>query len=205
MLMIKAIIFDMDGVLINTESVLKQDEFRFLYNLTQNRWTKKDQKSIRGMSLEGVYSLLQQHFNLRLPKKNFLDKYNQLLNKIYQDRVQLNPGVLDILNVVREKKIKTALASSTSHKFIKVVLSRFNLDKYFKIVVSADDLNGQGKPDPGIFLETARRLDTEPKNCLVIEDSKNGIIAAKRAGMSCIAFDQDGSIVACFDKIGYTE
>lgn len=61
MLIIKVIIFDMDGVLINTESVLEKDEFRFLYNLTQNRWTKKDQKNIRGMNLEGVYSLLRRN------------------------------------------------------------------------------------------------------------------------------------------------
>lgn len=191
---IKVVIFDMDGVLINTESVLKKDEFLFLYKLAQNRWTKKDQRNIRGMSLEGVYDLLRLKFDLMLPKKIFLKKYHQLLENIYQDRVQLNPGVLDILNDVQEKRFKIALASSSSHRFINVVLNRFNLNKYFEIVISADDLKGKGKPYPDIFLETARKLGVEPKDCLVIEDSKNGIIAAKRAGMFCIAYDQDGSI-----------
>lgn len=149
------------------------------------------QKGIKGTSLHYLYSLLKKEFSFKLSEEIFLKKYNRFLKKIYQEKVRLNPYVIDLLNELKTKKYKLALASSTSHRFIGLILKKFSLTDYFDVVVSADDVDGKSKPDPEIFLLTSRKLGISPKNCVVIEDSLNGIMAAKRAGIFRIAYEAE--------------
>lgn len=186
--MIKAFIFDMDGVLVDTQAALDVDEFLFLRKITSNRWTKERQKSIHGISLEDVYRLLIKDFGLKMNKKTFLNEYDEVNKMIYQKKAQLIHGALDFLRKVSVQKYKIALASSASHKLINVILRRFNLKKYFDTVVSSDDVYGKGKPEPDIFLTASQKLGIPEEQCMVIEDSSNGVKAAKRAGMHCVGY-----------------
>lgn len=187
---IKAIIFDMDGVLVNSEEIFEKREFIFLNTITHGKWTKSNQESIRGKTLFDVYKLLNEKFNIRQTRFKFLEKYNMLLTEVYTNEVSLNPGVIELLDaLIKTKNKKLAIASSTSKKFIDIVLTRFSLQSYFNIIISSESLGSQhGKPNPDVFLLAAKKLHVKSEECLVIEDSLNGVVAAKRANMYCIAY-----------------
>jgi len=161
-------------------------ETEFFNEITSNKWGKKDQSLIHGKSIKEVFDLLISAYNIQVSKKMFFQKYEKILNLTYYKKCQLNPGITDFLEDIVSKKYRIALASSTSHKFINIVLDRFKLNKFFQVIVSADDT--KSKPEPDIFLLTSKKLKVKPESCLVIEDSNNGIKAAKRAGMFCLQY-----------------
>lgn len=186
--MITTIIFDMDGVLINSQSVLDIIEFKFINQLTGDSWSSEDQKSIHGKSIDEVYQLLVEKYKISISKANYLKTYDSILEDTYKDKCFLNAGVKGFLEDIHSNKYNIALASSTEHRFINLVLRRFKLNSYFKVIASGEDVIGKGKPEPDIFLRAAKKMGVEPGNCLVIEDSESGIKAAKRAGMYCIEY-----------------
>ena len=111
-----------------------------------------------------------------------------MANEIYGQKVSLIEGFAELLSILNKNKIPVALASSSPKTWIDIVLQRFHLLESFKVVVSADELEGDGKPSPAIYLLTAKRLGVSPDRCIAIEDSKNGVLSAKNAGMFCIGF-----------------
>lgn len=101
-------------------------------------------------------------------------------------------GLVDVLEKLLLKNYPMAVASSSIPEIIELILERTGLRKYFQQVVSSQDA-GKSKPEPDVFLLAARRLGVNPEDCLVIEDSANGIKAAKAAGMRCIAYEGPGA------------
>ena len=101
----------------------------------------------------------------------------------------INPieGVYELIESLYENKIKLAIASSSPIKVIELVVKRLKADKFFKAVVQGDDVL-RSKPEPDIFLYAAQKLNADPKECAVIEDSKNGVNGAKKAGMRAIGY-----------------
>jgi len=188
--MIKAIIFDMDGVIINTQKLYDIYELNLFKKLTNNKWSFKDQLSIQGRSYNEIYKIIQRKYHIKTTKKEYYKKYEIVHGFVYGKECKLISGVINLIEDLYSKKYILALASSTSHKYINKVLVKFKLHMYFKEVVSGDDTNGKSKPEPDIFLLTAKKLNLNPKECLVIEDSNNGVTAAKKAGMFCIQFNK---------------
>lgn len=183
---IKAIIFDMDGVIVDSQSFLDIYEYKYYKKITNNAWTKKEQLSIHGMSIKEIHRFMKSKYKINTSLNSFINKYDEILEFIYKHKCKLIHGVRKLINESAKENYKVALASSTSHKFIDKVLKRFKLKKYFNEVISGDDTPGKSKPQPDIFLLTAKKLSTKPINCLVFEDSNNGVTAAKKAGMFCI-------------------
>jgi len=178
-----AIIFDMDGVLIDSEELWDKCETAFFQNFIPN-FTAQDQTNIIGGCLKNTYQYLKNNFTISLTEDEFIQKYIKFgLENIYQ-KTQPTIGVVDFLETIKQKNIPLALASSSYYAWINTALDRLNLRQYFDIIVSAEDLNGKGKPAPDIFLKTAELLKVSPSNCLVLEDSKNGVISGKSAGMT---------------------
>jgi HAD superfamily hydrolase (TIGR01509 family) len=103
------------------------------------------------------------------------------------EKIEVMPGINDLLEKISEKKIPLALASSSESLIIDLILSRTGLKNYFMHLVSCEEV-GKAKPEPDIYLHTARLLSVAPEECLVIEDSPNGMRAAKSANMVCIAY-----------------
>ncbi len=184
---IEAVIFDMDGVIVDSELHWKKLEGFFLQSLV-NGWDAEAQSKIIGLSVHDLYSLLVAGYRLDKPKAEFFDLYNGMAREIYRQHANLLPGFLDLLSQLQEAGVFLALASSSPMGWIEMVLDRFSLREAFSVVVSADELNGEGKPSPAIYLLTAQRLVVAPERCAVIEDSRNGVLSAKRAGMYCIGF-----------------
>lgn len=184
---IEAVIFDMDGVIVDSELHWKKLEGYFLQSLVQG-WNAQAQAKIIGLSVHDLYTLLVTEYGLTQAKADFFDLYNGMAREIYTQHANLLPGFLDLLADLQAAKVPLALASSSPMGWIAMVLDRFDLHEAFRVVVSADELHGEGKPSPAIYVLTAQRLSVAPERCSVIEDSRNGVLSAKRAGMYCIGF-----------------
>ncbi len=182
-----AVIFDMDGVIVDSEIHWKTTEGFFLQSLAP-AWNVNDQDKIIGLAVHDVYKMLVDTYQLQKTKAEFLELYLEMANKIYGQKVSLIKGFTELLARLHKNNIPVALASSSPRTWIDIVLQRFHLRESFKVVVSADELNGDGKPSPAIYLLTARQLGIRPERCIAIEDSKNGVLSAKNAGMFCIGF-----------------
>ncbi len=183
----QAVIFDMDGVLIDSEPLHYATDKKLLKELrisVPNNYLDK----FVGMTNPIMWSQIMEEFNLKNRIQEILQKQLALKIKLLDEsNYQPINGITELLICLKNNDIKMAVASSSSRIFIKAVLQKLNIENYFKFYISGEEIN-KSKPDPAIFLKTAEMLQIAPKECIVIEDSKNGIIAAKRAQMKCIGF-----------------
>lgn len=180
-----AVIFDMDGVIVDSELHWQSLEGFFLKSLIP-AWTAADQVRIIGLSLPNSYSLLKSEYGLQTDEQEFFARYHAMATEIYKDKAQLLPGFSHTLEYLQKRKMPLAVASSSHRSWIEIVLDKFDLHSTFQVVVSADEVDSKGKPAPDIYLYTAGRLGVRPEDCTVIEDSRNGVLSAKSAGMFCI-------------------
>jgi len=183
----KAIIFDMDGVLVDSEHWWQIWEKKFL-SKTLSAWDNQHQKEIIGRSLKDIHGILQNKYGLTMSWLEFKQGYNRAAKMIYQKQCNLMPWVREVLDFLANTSIKLALTSSSFRSWIDMALKRFKLFDYFDAIVSAQDVGSHGKPAPDIYLYTAQKLQIDPAYCIVVEDSKNGILSAKAAGMVAIGY-----------------
>lgn len=188
---IKAIIFDMDGVLIDSEHWWQKFEHKFFASILKP-WNKETERNIEydimGRGLKDIHQVLRDKYGLKMTWPALRTAFDNAALDIYLKQCKLMPGVLEVLDYLKKKGIKTALASSSFHSWIKMMLNRFELKKYFDAIVSSQDVGSRSKPAPDIYLYTAKKLKLEPQDCLVVEDSQNGILSAKRAGMKVVGY-----------------
>lgn len=187
-----AIIFDMDGVLINTEHHHKIIEHRIFQELGVSI-TEKDREPFIGMAADEMWEKVVDHFHLDASPEELLDLNNQRIIEYFNemDNLEPIPGVTGVLDWIQQNRIPLAVASSSSRIVIDVLLEKTGLGDYFKIRVGGQSVE-KSKPEPYIYLHTATILDIPPEDCLVIEDSTNGIASAKSAGMYCIGYQGSG-------------
>ena len=180
----------MDGVIIDSEPLWERSESIMLKQkgfAGNNSYRKEYRKKIMGLNQKDSVRLLKETFGLDESPEEILRTRLEILLELYEKELRLVDGIPEILKILdSEKHVKTALASGSPMKVIEFVLNKFSLADTFRIKVSGDCV-GKGKPHPDIYLETARRLGVNPGECVAIEDSINGIVSAKEAGMRCIA------------------
>lgn len=179
--MIQAVVFDMDGVVVDSERHWREAERDYL----APRVTRPiDQAALMGMSMEGFYAALIAGYGLTLGWAEFKGVYRSMARDIYERRCALMPGFAELKDALAWERTRVGLASSSPDEWVNLVIARFGLR--FDAVADADDVGGQGKPSPAIYLEAARRLEVSPGACVAIEDSDNGVRAAKAAGLACV-------------------
>ena len=183
----RAVVFDMDGVIVDSESQWKALEAEF-FRATVPAWRTEHHDKIVGMGVEDVYQFLVREFDLALGKAEFLHRSDEIARKVYKQRVEIAEGFIPLALELKHKGIRTAIASSSPSRWIALVVDRFSLSPLLDEVVSADDVGGRTKPLPDIYLEAAARLKIPTVECLAIEDSSIGLLAAKRAGLRMAAF-----------------
>jgi len=187
-----AVILDMDGVIIDSEPFhyqVNMDLFRRL----GIRVTESEYGSYIGTSHTCMWSDLKRRHGLADPVDDLVAmqvKGNEAY--LLSHAVMPIPGIPSFLEMLERTNIRIGLASSSSMATIELVLAKLGLRPYFAEIVSGEDFE-QGKPAPDIFLHTADRLQAAPARCVVIEDSQNGVLAAKAAGMKCIGFRNPNS------------
>ncbi len=186
---VSCVIFDMDGVIINSEEIHKRayfDTFAFL-NLEVSVALYQ---SFTGSSTLNVFQKVVSHFKLSEdPKKLVLEKRKRFVEYFEKDpNLDLVPGVKDIIQYFHKKGLTLILASSSSMENIDRVFNRFELNQFFKAKISGADLV-KSKPHPEIFEKAAILGNAAKQNCIVIEDSDNGIMAANKAGIYVFGYD----------------
>ncbi len=182
---LRAVIFDMDGVLVDSEPVNFQAMRRLLarYSL---EYTEEDDRRFRGRRNLDLFATLRAA-HPSLPREAELDgEYTALLTSLIRQSCRPLPGVPDVLHMLADRGYRLALASSSTPGVIAETLRSLGIDGVFALTVSGVEVP-QGKPAPDIFLQAARRLHLPAAQCVVIEDSRNGVLAAVAAGMPCVA------------------
>jgi HAD superfamily hydrolase (TIGR01509 family) len=187
---IKAVIFDMDGVLIDSEHLWRMAMIAGFSEFGMPI-TEEQCKTTMGMRFGEVIGLWLDHFNkTELPVKAIEDRVHQLLLNLINREGKFIPGIPEIIELCSQKKIKMGLATSSSEILMNAVLKKLNLLTILDVTVSAEKMK-YGKPHPEVFLVCAEKLRVSPNQCLVIEDSLNGVIAAKAAQMKVVAVPDD--------------
>ncbi|MBU0700205.1 HAD-IA family hydrolase [bacterium] len=184
--MIKAVIFDMDGLMVDTETVY----FIALQQIAQKRGKDFPMALKRAMiGKQGVISMdiFKEYLVLNETAEDLLvereDVYGGILNKT--ELVPLD-GLPELLLLIDTMGIPAAIASSSAEQWIRLVINKLGISDRFKAIVSGDNVKNS-KPYPDIYLLAAKRLGVLPQYCLALEDTPTGIEAAKRAGMICVA------------------
>jgi sugar-phosphatase len=184
--MVKAVIFDMDGVLVDSEPFWRSVMIKGFKTVGLNL-TEADCRKTTGMRLDEVIEFWKN--NQSWENKTSLQLHDEIIDDlcktIEQKGIELK-GTTYALNFFKLKNLKIGLASSSNNKLINTVIKKLGITHFFNAVHSAENLPF-GKPHPQVFLNCADSLEVLPTECLVIEDSVNGIIAAKAAKMFTIA------------------
>ena len=185
--MVRAILLDMDGVLIDSERHWHAIEGAWLRSVIPG-WKDAWQKECVGLSMLGLYEMLSLRRGLSMTFPDFQRAYRDLATAIYEEHADLMPHCMDFLRAARNAGTKLAVVSSSPKAWIRTIVDRFRIEDYFSRLVSADDVGGIGKPDPAVYLRAAAELSEIPSDCVAIEDSENGVLSAVRAGMQCVGF-----------------
>ncbi len=183
--MVKAIIFDMDGLLVDSEPYWKIAE-KICFGKLGLQLDDELLRQVMGFRLSEV---VEHWYNYQAwGEKNFEAVEADVLStvkQLIQENANALPGVIQTLELCKTNGFKIALASSSAMSLIDVVVDKLNIRQYFDLLVSAE-FEPYGKPHPSVFLTTAKQLNVLPTECLIFEDSVNGMIAAKAARMQCI-------------------
>lgn len=179
-----AVVFDLDGVLIDSEPVWEEVRREFVA-ARHGRWLEDTQQRLMGMSTNEWSSYLSHDLGVGLPPDAVAAAVISRLRRRYEQQLPLLDGAVDAVRRLHAHW-PLGLASSSPRELIDVVLDRAGLRPYFKVTLSAEEV-GRGKPAPDIYLEVAHRLGADPRRSVAIEDSTNGIRAALAAGMRVIA------------------
>jgi sugar-phosphatase len=183
---IQAVIFDMDGVIIDSEPLWIAATEQVFKRLNISLRTNEVKHYI-GIRIDVVIkSILRDHSPSEININDIIKYIIEDIIKLVSQKGEASPGLDSVIQFLQHKKVALGLASSSPMSLIRAVVKKLGLTKTFQVLKSAEHLK-HGKPHPEVYLNTAKALGVEPRFCLAIEDSIQGILAAKAAGMVCLA------------------
>jgi HAD superfamily hydrolase (TIGR01509 family) len=181
---IEAVVFDLDGVLVDSEEAWNEAREQ-LVEERDGRWTDKAQKDMMGMSSTEWSRYMHEVLGVPEPPDEISAEVVRRLEQLYRERLPLIPGAVEAVERVAARW-PLGLASSSNRPLIDLALELSGLARFFRVTVSSEEVP-HGKPAPDVYLAAARRLGCDPARCAAIEDSENGIRSAVAAGMRVIA------------------
>ncbi|MGN0383961.1 MAG: HAD family hydrolase [Eubacterium sp.] len=184
---IEAVFFDLDGTLIDSMWMWKQIDIEYLgrYGIELPDGL---QKAIEGMAFSETAVYFKNRFNIPDSLDKIKNDWNHMAWEMYEKRVPLKEGALEFLKFIKNKNIKTCIATSNSRELAELVINKHAVNKYFDSIITCCDVKS-GKPAPDVYLKCADAVSVNPKNCLVIEDIPKGLMAGRAAGMKTIAIE----------------
>jgi 16S rRNA pseudouridine516 synthase len=196
---IEAIIFDLDGTLVDSMWIWEDIDMEYLerykFDLPEDL-----QDEIEGMGFTETAVFFKEKFNIPATVEEIKKDWNNLARQKYETEVPLKEGAINILDYAKENHIKLGIASSNSRELIEVVLKSHNIHSYFDTIVTSCEAK-KGKPAPDVYLMAAKNLNIENEKCLVFEDVPAGIKAGLAANMRVCAIEDEFSMKAKKEKI----
>jgi beta-phosphoglucomutase family hydrolase len=188
---IKAVIFDLDGVIAETEQVHIQAETETM--LKHGISISEDElHRYTGTTAKQMFVDLIRRYQLKTTFDEIFNQKEEIMFKLLERGVEPTKGVIELVNKLKKAGIRLGIASSSHKRLIDYVLNKLRITNMFDSVVGAEDITNS-KPDPEIFLTCAKKLNTGADKCLVVEDSMLGVEAAKKAGMKCLGYRNPNS------------
>ncbi|QAA82683.1 HAD family phosphatase [Aequorivita sp. H23M31] len=198
--MIKAVLFDMDGVIVDTEPLHRKSYYRmfddFGIDVSDSLYD-----SFTGQATLPICRTLTEEYNLAASPQELMATKRKHFKYLFENDNDLDllDGVYDLIRDYYNNDLTLVLASSASMLNIERIFDRFDLNKYFKAKISGADLKAS-KPHPEIFIKAAELAGKPREKCMVIEDSTNGIAAAHSAGIYCVGFKSPNSVNQDYSK-----
>jgi HAD superfamily hydrolase (TIGR01509 family) len=188
--MFKALIFDMDGLMIDSERLYWEVEKGMARNYRlevkeETLWKMMGRRPIEGMRI------FVEDLGLPISAEEALAFRDARMREKYRDESEAMPGLFHILDTFFGK-LKLAVCTGAQREFMEIVVDRLNIREKFAVLQASDEVK-KGKPDPEIYLKTCAKLGFEPEQCIVLEDSSNGALAGKRAGCYTVGVPSDFS------------
>lgn len=187
----RAVLFDLDGTLMDSMWAWEDIDIEYLARFGHVP-TKDMQRAIEGMSFTETAQYFKERYDIPDSVEEIKAEWNRLAYDVYAKRVKLKPGAYDFLQELRRRRIVTGIASSNSRELIRACLASNRVGDCFDCITISCEVP-KGKPAPDIYLSAAATLGVPPEECLVFEDVPMGILAAKNAGMSVCAVEDDFS------------
>lgn len=196
----KAIIFDMDGVIIDSETLYFETEIEIGKMYSKEVHTEL-LKKLMGRNPKEAAEIFLNETKLPITIDEFLNLRDKIMLEKYKNEAQMLPGLHELIQAFY-KKLKLAIATGSPEKFLNLVVDKLNIRKYFDVLQSSDNIKN-GKPDPEIYLTVIKKLNVKPSECIVLEDSINGALAGKNAGCYTIAIYSEHTKDKNFDFVDY--
>ncbi|MFH1752485.1 MAG: HAD family phosphatase [archaeon] len=197
--MIKAVLFDLDGTMVEAEDLHSK-----AYETIIKEYGKKpvfDENGVThvpGLKEKDTWIMLKEKLEINEDVKVLIEKRNKVYLKLIQG-IKARQGLIELLELLENKNLKLAVASSGVSKNIQTVLELLKVKHFFQVIVSGQFVE-KSKPEPDIFLEAARKLEVKPEDCLVLEDAQVGVEAGFNAGMKVIAVPNKFTLKHDFSK-----
>jgi len=184
--LIRAVIFDLDGVIVESEDAHIESE-RQTFQKYNVKISTEELHAYTGTMAKVMFTELISKYNLNATIGEINDQKEEILLKLLDQDAEPTKGVLNLIRELKRRGIRLAIGSSSTEKLVNYILNKLNITRMFDRVITAEDVQ-HSKPNPEIFLKAANQLGMNPSQCLVIEDSKLGVEAAKSGGMKCIGY-----------------
>jgi len=194
--MIKAVIFDFDDTMVDSEP-LHQKAWDLLlanYGFKLKDIPIEKRKKFIGMKSSDVARDIVSSLKIAEDPQSFYQKKAGIFMDLVRSELKPLNGLINCLNFLHEANYTLAIATSGVKQYVNFVLNSLELFTYFKVIVTAEDVI-YGKPDPEIYVTASKKLNLKPSECLVIEDATNGIIAAKKADCKCVAVRNSNTLL----------
>ena len=187
---IKAVIFDLDGTLVDSMWMWKSIDVEYLgkKGIAVPADIQAFQEELEGMGFTETAVFFKNRFQIEDSLEEIKKTWIDMAEEKYCNEVPLKPGVREFLEELKSRKISVGISSSNSRELIVAVLKAHEIEKYFDCITTCCEVLNS-KPAPDVYLKTAQGLQVEPKNCLVFEDVPMGIMAGKNAGMQVCAVE----------------
>jgi HAD superfamily hydrolase (TIGR01509 family) len=186
--MIKAVIFDLDGVLIDSASLVVKTRREVLaaHGVNIDEVPDPHQQGHMGSSTKNILAAVKEHLNITVDEKEYSDSFTEKIRKgLVDSGITADPELLILLTDLKEQGIICAIATASRSGSMQVKMDILDVQRFFKTIVTADDVAAH-KPAPDLYLEAIKRLGLQPSECVVVEDSSAGIASGVAAGCKVI-------------------